>query len=234
MELFEILGLSNTTILTYAAAGIGGAVLLSTAARAMRSVSSGDKLNSRVNRLEMRLAASEDYQPILQMAETLLADMAPNSVAPVTEMFAAANLNRSWFSKSVDPSDIAQRVVDDLQANIVTAAEIARPIQTMNESGAMEVKAQRRRAGQEAKRLAARLNTGTWDRFGVGLLRGGMPSTTVTLLQGFFLQVHALKTAANEQGKGASVDGLMTVLHLSAELIKSAEQNIEEFKRQAE
>lgn len=234
MELFEIFGLSNAAILTYAAAAIGGAVLLSTAARALRSVSGGEKLNNRVNRLEMRLAGGEDYLRVLQMAETLLADVAPNSVAPVTEMFEAANLKRSWFSKRVEPSDIAQRVVDDLQSSIMTAAEIARPIQNMNENGAMEVKAQRRRAGLEAKRLAARLNTGTWDRFGVRLLRGGMPSTTVTLLQGFFLQVHALKTAANEQGKGASVDGLMTVLHLSAELIKSAEQNIEEFKRQAE
>jgi hypothetical protein len=61
-----------------------------------------------------------------------------------------------------------------------------------------------------------------------------MPSTSVTLLQGFFTQVHALKSVANEQGKGASVDGLMTLLHLSAELLKSAEENLEEFRRQAE
>ena len=74
-----------------------------------------------------------------------------------------------------------------IKDRIVAAAEIARPIQNMNENGAMEVKGQRRRAGLEAKRLAARLNTGTWDRFGVRLLRGGMPSTSVTLLQGFLL-----------------------------------------------
>ncbi len=232
MELFGFLGLSNATILVYAAALGVSVIVAAEVGRLLRPARR--HLDVRVDRLEMRLAASGDYQSLLQSAESLLSDVAPLGVTPVTEMFEASNVKRSRFSAAAEPSDIAQRVVDDLQCCIEVAAAIARPIQNMNDNGAMEVKAQRRRVGQEAKRLSARLNTATWDRHGAKLLSDGMPSTSVTLLQGFFTQVHALKAVANEQGKGTSVDGLMTLLHLSAELLKSAEDNLEEFRRQAE
>ncbi len=234
MDLFGILGLSNATVLTYAAAVAGGFVVTSAVARMVNGKSGSGQLDQRVDRLEVRLAASGDTHSLLQAAENLLADIVPQGVGPVTEMFEAANLKRSWFSAPVEPSDIAQKVVDDLKDSIEIATGIARPIQNLNENGAMEVRAERRRVGIETKRLAAGLKTETWDRHGAQLLQGGMPGTTVTLLQNFFTHVHALKVAANDQSKSASVNGLMNVLHQSAELLKSAGQNAEEFKRLAE
>jgi hypothetical protein len=231
--LLGLFGLSNETVLTYAAALAGGVFIVGIASRALHNLTKNRGLTNRVDRLELRLASKDDFQPILKMAATLLNEVTPQSVEPVTEMFEAANSKRSWFGKRTEPSDIAQRVVDELKENVETTAEIARPIQSLFENGAIEIRAERNRIVQDVKLLASRLNSTTWDRHSTQLLQGGMPNISVTLMQNFFSQVHGLKSAASGLSKGASIDALRGVLRQSATLLKSAEQSVEELRRLA-
>ena len=102
MELFGFLGLSNATILVYAAALGVSVIVTAEVGRLLRPARR--HLDVRVDRLEMRLAASGDYQSLLQSAESLLSDVAPLGVTPVTEMFEASNVKRSWFSAAAEPT----------------------------------------------------------------------------------------------------------------------------------
>ena len=233
MDLFGFIGVSNTAILTTAASVAIVATLISLAIRAIKGTISSSELNQRVDRLEMRLADRADYQSVLQMADTVLNEVSPLAATPVTEMFEASETKRSWFGPKVEPSEVAQNVINDLKDNLEIAAAIARPIQNMHENGAIEVAAERSKAVAETKRLAAGLNTAAWDRHAKSMLTQTVPSYATSLLLENFAHIHALKKSATTLSKKSGIDDLMETLRHSANLLKSAEQSVEAFKQHA-
>jgi hypothetical protein len=233
MEVFGAFGVSNAMILTAAAGAMGLALLATAAARAVSGFAGQQSLQNRVDRIELRLAAKENYQPVLMAVDALLASAAPINVEPVAEIFEAAVTGRNWFSKRAEPAEIARSVMDDIKSNVELAADIARPIPDMFDDGSIEVAGSRRRVAQVIREKAMGLSTANWDRHQDALMKNGMPTHPATLLQVFFSQTHELKSASAALVKAPSIEGLMDVLRLSASLLQAADDSFEELRRQS-
>ena len=231
MDLFAFVGLSNVEILSGAAVVFAGAATVSLAVRALRN--NGKELDARVNRLEIRMAAAQTYQPALQMADQVLNQVTSSAVTPVIEMFEALPARRSWFSKSEEPNEIAATLVSDLRDNIACAAEISRPIRYMLDNGAIEVSAERARLAADSRERAASLGSETWDRHRGSVLTAGMPDVTSSAVIDCFTRIRTLKATVEGLGRKPSSDQLIDVLRQSAELVTAAAAAHDTFTRVA-
>jgi hypothetical protein len=232
MDLFAFVGLSNVEILSGAAVVFAGAATVSLAMRALRN--GGEKaLDARVNRLEIRMAAAQTYQPALQMADEVLSQVSTSAVSPVIEMFEGIPARRSWFSKSEEPTEIAATLVSDLRDNIECAAEISRPIRNMLDNGAIEVSAERARLAADCRERAASLGSETWNRHRGAVLTAGMPDVTSAAVIDCFTRIRTLKATVEGLGRKPSSDQLIDVLRQSAELVTAAAAAHDTFTRVA-
>lgn len=232
MDLFAFAGVSNIEILFGAAMVFAGAATVSLAMRALRGRGS-DALEARVNRLEIRMAAAQAYQPALQMADEVLNRVSTSAVSPVIEMFEALPARRSWFSKSEEPNEIAAILVGDLRDNIEHAAAISRPIRNMLDNGAIEVAAERARLAADCRERAARLGSETWNRHRGAVLTAGMPDTTSSVVIDCFTRIRTLKASVEALGRKPTSDQLIDLLRQSAELVTAAATAHDTFTRLA-
>lgn len=223
MELFSFAGVSNAEILMAAGVVLVGAAAISTIARSMGGGARA-KLAARVDRLEVRLAAAQTYQPALQIADEVLKRVSNGTETAVIELFEATSSRRSWFEKAVEPHEIATNLVSDLRDNIEQATAIARPIHNMIDNGSIEVAPERARLAADAKERAACLGSETWERHGAKLLEAGLPSQKGAALIDCFTRANALKASVNALGRKPSAEQLIDVLRQTAELVTAADQ----------
>lgn len=235
MELFGFLGLSNATILTGAAAAVATAAMVSVVGRALRPASRSSSLDSRVESLEIRMAAASTYQPVLQMADEALRGVSSGATEQVMEMFEAAATTRSFFAKRQSPAEIAEELVNDLRDNIQLAAAIARPIQAMLDNGSIEVVPERARLAADAKEMAAQLGSTTWEKQSASLLTtASMPSTNASLVIECFAQIGMLKSAVSKLPRKPAADALIEVLDQSVTAIQAAGRAADLFRPHSE
>jgi len=222
MELFAFIGVSNAEILTGAAVVLGVATAASLAARALRKDRSG--LEDRVERLEMRLAAANALQPVINQADELVRQVSQNAVGPVIEMFEAAPNPRSFFSAGPAPQELAAALAGDLRDNVQIAAAIARPIRNMIENGSMEVSGERSRLAADIRTRADQLGSQVWRTHGRALLAAGVPDRSGEAVFTCFARIRALKASVNALDRRPSPDQMVDVLAAAAGLIEAADQ----------
>jgi hypothetical protein len=233
MELFSFIGLSNAEILAGAAAVTASAVALSFASRLVKGRTSSANMEKRIDRLEVRLAAAQSYQPTLQMADEVLKDVSTHAVAPLISIVEASAAPRSWFSKTEEPTETAAALASDLKDNVELASAIAKPIQNMLDNGAVEIAAERVKLAAETKLLAVQLGSSTWDKHRRTILTAGVPDVMTSRVIDCFTQVQNLKLAASSLAKKPSTDDLIEVLRRSAEVVTAASQSVDAFKHEA-
>ena len=221
MELFAFIGISNAEILTGAAAVFAVATASSLAVRAFRRTR-GD-LEDRVERLEVRLAAANALQPVLNQADELVRQVSQNAVRPVIEMFEDAPRPRSFFSTGAPPEELAAALASDLRDNVEIAAAIARPIRNMIENGSMEVSAERSRLAADIRTRADNLGSETWKTYRRALLAAGVPNRSGEAVIACFARVKDLKAAIDAMDRRPSADQMVDVLAAAASLIEAAD-----------
>lgn len=230
MELFGVVGLSNVEILTGAAIAVGGAATLSLALRAISGRGNSGDVEKRVGRLEVRMAAAQNYQPTFQLTDEILKGVSSHAEASLTSIVEASAAPRSWFAKAPEPAETANTLVSDLRDNIELATSIAQPIHNMLDNGAAEIVAQRAKLAAQTKTLAAHLGSRTWDKHKNAILGAGIPDTNTSLVIDCFSQIQNLKQAAASLGKKPSIDDLIEVLRRSAEVVTAAARSVDAFK----
>lgn len=221
MELFAFIGISNAQILTGAAVVFAVAAAFSLAMRAFRRTR-GD-LEDRVERLEVRLAAANALQPVLNQADELVRQVSTNAVNPVIEMFEDAPRPRSFFSSGAAPQELAAALAGDLRDNVEIAAAIARPIRNMIENGSMEVSAERSRLAADIRTRADSLGSQTWQTYRRALLAAGVPNRSGEAVIACFARVRELKASIDALDRRPSADQLVDVLAAAAGLITAAD-----------
>lgn len=221
MELFAFIGISNAEILTGAAAVFALATLCSLAARAFHGTRRD--LEDRVERLEVRLAAANALQPVLNQADELVRQVSRNAVSPVIEMFEDAPRPRSFFSTGAAPEELAAALAGDLRDNVEIAAAIARPIRNMLENGSMEVAAERSRLAADIRTRADNLGSETWRTYRRALLAAGVPNRSGEAVITCFARIRDLKASIDALDRRPSADQMVDVLAAAASVIEAAD-----------
>lgn len=225
MELFAVFGISNAQILTAAAGVFAAAALLSVALRALRSTRvSGAE--TRVDQLEIRMAAVAHSHAVLQMADEILQQVEASAVTPVAEIFeaAAAPSASRWFDRRPAPQEIAAALVGELRDNLHHASAIARPIRNVLDNGAVEIAAERQALAADIRERAAALGSPTWNREKATLLAAGVPCSQTEALIACFAQVEALTVAVAAMDRKPTPNQLVEVLRAATGLVAAAGQ----------
>jgi|GEM_PF-1500522 len=221
MELFAFIGISNAEILTGAATVFAIATMFSIAARVVRATRRD--LEHRVERLEVRLAAANALQPMLNQADELVRQVAQNAVNPVIEMFEDAPRPRSFLSTGAAPEELAATLASDLRDNLEIAAAIARPIRNMIENGSMEVAAERSRLAADIRTRADSLGSDTWRIYRRALLASGVPNRSGEAIITCFARIRDLRVSIAALDRRPSADQMLDVLGAAASLIEAAD-----------
>lgn len=222
MELFAIFGISNAEILIAAASVLALAIAVSIAVRAIRTDRS--EVTSRVERLELRLAAAEAVQPILNQAEDLVRHVSENAVAPAIELFDLAPRRRTLFGSGPESHELAASLAMELRDCLDAAAGMARPIRNMIGNGAIEVAAERAKLASGLREQAGALGSGTWKEHRRALLSVGVPTRSVSALVTLFQCLRDLKLAVERLDRKPSLDQVLDVLAAATRVLEAADE----------
>lgn len=225
MELFAVFGITNAQILMAAAAVFVAAAVLSATVRALRGTQASGA-ETRVDQLEIRMAAVAQSHAVLQVADEILQQVDASTVTPVAEIFeaAAAPSAGRWFDRRPAPQEIAAALVGELRDNLHQASAIARPIRNMLDNGAVEIAAERRALASDIRERAAELGAPTWTRNKATLLAAGVPCIQTEALIACFTHVEALSAAVAAMDRKPTPDQLVEVLQAATGLVMAAGQ----------
>jgi hypothetical protein len=227
MELFAIFGISNAEILIGAASALVLALAVSLAVRAIRTDRSG--VTSRVDRLELRLAAAEAVQPILNQADELVRQVSNHAVAPAIELFELAPRRRTFFGSGPLSHELAASLASELRDCLDVAAGMARPIRNMIGNGALEVAAERTKLAAHLREQAGGILSETWKEHRRAILSVGVPTRSVAALVKLFQCLRDLKHAVDKLDRKPSMDQVLDVLAAATRVLEAAEEANEIF-----
>lgn len=222
MELFAIFGVSNAEILITAAAALTLAFAVSIAFRAVRADRS--EITSRVERLELRLAAAEAVQPILNQADDLVRHVAENAVAPAIELFDLAPRRRTLFGSGPESHELAASLAMELRDCLDATAAMARPIRNMIGNGALEVASERAKLASSLREQADALGSSTWKEHRRALLSVGVPTRSVSALVTLFQALRDLRLSVERLDRKPSMDQMLDVLAGATRVLEAADE----------
>lgn len=225
----EYLQLDSEALLLLAIGAGAGCALCAAISALLPARSSGAPLARRVEKLEMRLAATRNMAAITT-ALTGLSSSAPR-LAEAGSRILLANA-RLHTRNDANPDDVARAFGEAMRDNTVAAVGIARAI--IDESVNLNDAKDRRRVADKARDEARKLTTSFWDRHGELLLASGLPANLKDLLRVFFAQVRRLKTAVAELVKDPTFADLDAVLDHAIALIDTARAIIDELEKVSE
>lgn len=216
-------------LMLLAAGAAAGCALCAAISALLPARSSNTPLARRVEKLEMRLAATRNMAAITT-ALTGLSACAPRLVdAGSRVVLADARLETR---SDASPEDVARAFGEAMRDNTVAAVGIARAI--IDESVNLNDAKDRRRVADKTRGEAGKLTTSFWDRHGELLLSSGIPANLKDLLRVFFAQVRRLKTAVAELVRDPTFADLDAVLDHAIALIDTARAIIDELEKISE
>lgn len=225
----EYLQLDSEALLLLAIGAAAGCALCAAISALLPVRSSSTPLARRVEKLEMRLAATRNTAAI-RAALTGLSSSAPRlAEAGSRVLLADARLDAR---NDAGPEDIAHAFGEAMRDNTVAAVGIARAI--IDESVNLNDAKDRRRVADKTREEARKLTTSFWDLHGELLLASGLPANLKDLLRVFFAQVRRLKTAVAELVKDPTFADLDAVLDHAIALIDTARAIIDELENISE
>jgi hypothetical protein len=219
----------NETLMLLAVGAALGCLLCAAISALLPTRAANAPLARRVEKLEMRLAATRNVAAITTALTGLHASAPLLAQAGGRLLLADGRLSRLDPRNDASPEDIARAFGEAMRDNTVAAVEIARAIidQSVNLNDARD----RRRVAEKAREEARKLNTAFWDRHGELLLGSALPPNLKDLLRVFFAQVRRLKTAIAELVKEPTFADLDSVLDHAIGLIDTARAIIDELEQ---
>ena len=220
--------LDTDALMLLAVGAAAGCALCAAISALMPSRSSAAPLARRIEKLEMRLAATRNLAAITTALTGLQASVPLLAQAGGRMLLADGRLGRLDPRNDDSPEDIARAFGEAMRDNTVAAVEIARAIidQSVNLNDARD----RRRVAEKAREEARKLTTAFWDRHGELLLGSELSANLKDLLRVFFAQVRRLKTAVTELVKEPTFADLDSVLDHAIGLIDTARAIIDELE----
>lgn len=185
-------------------------------------------LARRIEKLEMRLAATRNLSAVTTALTGLTASIPLLAEAGSRVLRADGRLKPLGARNEPSPEDVARTFGETMRDNTVAAVAIARAIidQGVNLNDAKD----RRRVADKAREEARKLTTSFWEQHGQLLLDSNLPANLKDLLRVFFAQVRRLKTAVTELVKDPTFADLDTVLDHAITLIDTARAIIDELE----
>lgn len=225
----EMIMPDNDALMLLAVGAAAGCALCAAISALVPTRSSSAPLARRIEKLEMRLAATRNMAAVTTALTGLSASAPRLAEAGSRILLADARLDAR---NDASPDDVARAFGEAMRDNTVAAVGIARAI--IDESVNLNDAKDRRRVADRTRDEARKLTTTFWDRHGELLLASGLPENLKDLLRVFFAQVRRLKTAIAELVRDPTFADLDAVLDHAIALIDTARAIIDELEKISE